>query len=388
MNYNIYNFLDSLKSEETLDESQKRFLKKTLLIDLNFSQYIEIYKKHGILDLITSDLLLKKASNEQVIMILSLSLPVKEEYFPLITFLVLKNYNNLLKELYIFLTKISESGLRLVIKDVLFESKYFNLLCKLMKNNLRFVTFVIESKKYDKEILSIFSDATDPEVIFKISHITHIISNSDELVYKILKNPYSPDETITLMKQVLIDKKAKEIKEESIKENEDISSKDLSDTEVSLTKEIAKVIESRIDKEINESLYSRIGKMSVSEKIKLSLKGNKTARMLLIKDPNRQVSINVLSNPKITESEIEFILKNRSTGEHIIREIARKPIYVKDYNILKELVFHPKTPLNISMTLINRLRNNDLEYLSKSRDVPSSLKNQAIRLHNTRSNKK
>jgi hypothetical protein len=121
VNYNIYDFLDSLKSEETLDESQKRFLKKTLLIDLNFSQYIEIYKKHGILDLITSDLLLKKASNEQVIMILSLSLPVKEEYFPLITFLVLKNYNNLLKELYIFLTKISESGLRLVIKAVSYK---------------------------------------------------------------------------------------------------------------------------------------------------------------------------------------------------------------------------------------------------------------------------
>lgn len=383
MSYNIDEFLDSLKSKEALDESEKKFLKKTLLIDLDFSKYIEIYKKHNILDFITADLLLKNASNEQVKLILSLSLPVKEEYFPVITFLVLKNYRNLLKELYTFLTTISESGLRLIIKDVLFDSRYFILLCKLMKNHLRFVTLVIESKKYDEEILSIFADSSDPEILFKISHITHIVSNSTYLINKILKNPYSPDEALTLMKQILIDKKAKELKIDKEEGSENLPVESTAET-----KERIRFLENQIDKEINESLYLKVSKMNISEKIKLALKGNKSARMLLIKDSNKQVSINVLNNPKMTENEIELILKNRSIGEHIIREIAKKPAYVKNYNILKELVSHPKTPLNISMTLINRLRNHDIEALSKSRDIPSGLKNQAIKLYNIRTKKR
>lgn len=383
MSYNIDEFLDSLKSKEALDESEKKFLKKTLLIDLDFSKYIEIYKKHNILDFITADLLLKNASNEQVKLILSLSLPVKEEYFPVITFLVLKNYRSLLKELYTFLTTISESGLRLIIKDVLFDSRYFILLCKLMKNHLRFVTLVIESKKYDEEILSIFADSSDPEILFKISHITHIVSNSTYLINKILKNPYSPDEALTLMKQILIDKKAKELKIDKEEGSENLPVESTAET-----KERIRFLENQIDKEINESLYLKVSKMNISEKIKLALKGNKSARMLLIKDSNKQVSINVLNNPKMTENEIELILKNRSIGEHIIREIAKKPAYVKNYNILKELVSHPKTPLNISMTLINRLRNHDIEALSKSRDIPSGLKNQAIKLYNIRTKKR
>lgn len=383
MSYNIDEFLDSLKSKEALDESEKQFLKKTLLIDLDFSKYIEIYKKHNILDFITADLLLKNASNEQVKLILSLSLPVKEEYFPVITFLVLKNYRSLLKELYTFLTTISESGLRLIIKDVLFDSRYFILLCKLMKNHLRFVTLVIESKKYDEEILSIFADSSDPEILFKISHITHVVSNSTYLINKILKNPYSPDEALTLMKQILIDKKAKELKIDKEEGSENLPVESTAET-----KERIRFLENQIDKEINESLYLKVSKMNISEKIKLALKGNKSARMLLIKDSNKQVSINVLNNPKMTENEIELILKNRSIGEHIIREIAKKPAYVKNYNILKELVSHPKTPLNISMTLINRLRNHDIEALSKSRDIPSGLKNQAIKLYNIRTKKR
>jgi hypothetical protein len=310
-------------------------------------------------------------------------LPVKEEYFPVITFLVLKNYRNLLKELYTFLTTISESGLRLIIKDVLFDSRYFILLCKLMKNHLRFVTLVIESKKYDEEILSIFADSSDPEILFKISHITHIVSNSTYLINKILKNPYSPDEALTLMKQILIDKKAKELKIDKEEGSENLPVESTAET-----KERIRFLENQIDKEINESLYLKVSKMNISEKIKLAIKGNKSARMLLIKDSNKQVSINVLNNPKMTENEIELILKNRSIGEHIIREIAKKPAYVKNYNILKELVSHPKTPLNISMTLINRLRNHDIEALSKSRDIPSGLKNQAIKLYNIRTKKK
>ena len=389
MSSNLEIFLSDLRNAESIDLEKSIVLKRTLILDIDFEKYFDVYFKFGILDAITSDLLLKKATDLQVKNILSLNLPIKESVYPLIVFCVLKNYRSLVKELYAFLIKISDRGLKLIINDVLFDSKYFIYLCRLMKNDVRFVSFVIELKKYNEETLSVFAESKEPEVLFRIGNIRHIVSNSDELIKKIMFNPFSPDETITLMKQIIIDKKAAEVfgqvcedsKEE--KSETEINNENTKEAESSLT-----ILNDQIEKEISENLYNKINKMNMAEKIKLALKGNKTARMFLVRDPNKQVSLNVLKNPKITEQEIEFILKNKATGEHLIREIARTNAFIKDYNIMRELVFHPKTPINISMNFINRLFVQDLERLSKSRDVPSSLKNQAQRLYQVKANRK
>lgn len=389
MSSNLEIFLSDLRNAESIDLEKSIVLKRTLILDIDFEKYFDVYFKFGILDAITSDLLLKKATDFQVKNVLSLNLPIKESVYPLIVFCVLKNYRSLVKELYAFLIKISDRGLKLILNDVLFDSKYFIYLCRLMKNDVRFVTFVIELKKYNEETLSVFAESKEPEVLFRIGNIRHIVSDSDELIKKIMFNPFSPDETITLMKQIIIDKKAAEVfgqvcedsKEE--KSETEINNENTKEAESSLT-----ILNDQIEKEISENLYNKINKMNMAEKIKLALKGNKTARMFLVRDPNKQVSLNVLKNPKITEQEIEFILKNKATGEHLIREIARTNAFIKDYNIMRELVFHPKTPINISMNFINRLFVQDLERLSKSRDVPSSLKNQAQRLYQVKANRK
>lgn len=381
MNSNIAAFLENLRKVDNPDKEKVLLLKKILIIDFDIGSYIDLFKKFEILDTIAEDIILKKSTEEQVKVVLSLNLPIKESIYPVITLGVLKNYKALVKDLHQFLLKVSDSGLKSIISDVLFDSKYFIYLCRLMKNDIRFVSFAVQLKKYDKDVLSVFAESSEPEVLFRIGNIRHIVESDDELIKKILFNPFSPDETVALMKQIMVDK-AENVKSlqdkiqiESEKEIADEEFKDLLPTKQNID-----IKESFIEKKVNENIYNKINKMNMAEKIKLALKGNKTARMLLIRDPNKQVSLNVLKNPKITEQEIEFILKNKATGEHIIREVARTNTFVKDYNILREIVFHPKTPLNISMTFMNRLFVTDLEKLSKSRDVPANLKNQAIRL--------
>jgi len=378
---NITAFLEDLKQVDNPDKEKIELLKKTLLLEFDIKAYIDLFKRFGVLDSITADIILKKSTEEQVKTILSMSLPIKESAYPAIAFGVLKNYRGLIKELYQFLVKISDSGLKSIINDALFDSNYFIYLCRLMKNDVRFFSLVVQLKKYDKNVLSIFAESSEPEVLFRVGNIRHIVENDDELIKKILFNPFSPDETITLMKQIMIDKAEtlKSLQEKVGNEGENETVTEEVHDLVPIDKNID-VKESYIEKKVNENIYNKINKMNMAEKIKLALKGNKTARMLLIRDPNKQVSLNVLKNPKITEQEIEFILKNKATGEHIIREVARTSAFIKDYNILREIVFHPKTPLNISMTFMNRLFVTDLEKLSKSRDVPANLKNQAIRL--------
>jgi len=389
MNSNIAAFLENLRKVDNPDKEKVLLLKKILIIDFDIASYIDLFKKFEILDTIAADIILKKSTEEQVKVVLSLNLPIKESIYPVITLGVLKNYKALVKDLHQFLLKVSDSGLKSIISDVLFDSKYFIYLCRLMKNDIRFVSFAVQLKKYDKDVLAVFAESSEPEVLFRIGNIRHIVESDDELIKKILFNPFSPDETVALMKQIMVDKAENvmslqdKIQIESEKEIADEEFKDLLPTKQNID-----IKESFIEKKVNENIYNKINKMNMAEKIKLALKGNKTARMLLIRDPNKQVSLNVLKNPKITEQEIEFILKNKATGEHIIREVARTNTFVKDYNILREIVFHPKTPLNISMTFMNRLFVTDLEKLSKSRDVPANLKNQAIRLLKVKTGKR
>ena len=70
------------------------------------------------------------------------------------------------------------------------------------------------------------------------------------------------------------------------------------------------------------SLLQRLPSMTVAERIKLALRGNREARMHLLRDPNRLIRRFVLQNPRIGDEEIIAISKNRSADEELLRIIA------------------------------------------------------------------
>ena len=67
------------------------------------------------------------------------------------------------------------------------------------------------------------------------------------------------------------------------------------------------------------SLVDRIRDMTVSERIKLALRGNKESRMILLRDSNKLIRRFVLQNPRITDEEIIALSKNRSADEELLR---------------------------------------------------------------------
>ncbi|MGE3466025.1 MAG: hypothetical protein AB7J13_03750, partial [Pyrinomonadaceae bacterium] len=60
------------------------------------------------------------------------------------------------------------------------------------------------------------------------------------------------------------------------------------------------------------SMINRIMRMGVKDRVKLGMKGDREARNILIRDPNRLVSSAVVNNPRITEQEVETIASMRS----------------------------------------------------------------------------
>ena len=123
-----------------------------------------------------------------------------------------------------------------------------------------------------------------------------------------------------------------------------------------------------------QSTLQRIGSMTVAQRVGLAMKGSREERAILIRDPNKLVSVAVLSSPKMTEPEIESIAKMGSISEEILRMIASTRAWMKRYGIVVALARNPKTPVAISMNLLARLTDKDLRAISTDRNVPEVLR--------------
>ena len=136
------------------------------------------------------------------------------------------------------------------------------------------------------------------------------------------------------------------------------------------------------------SMLNRIMKMGVKDRMKLAMKGDREARNILIRDPNRLVAQGVANNPRITEQEIENIAAMRTTTEDILRGIATNRQWSRVYAIAHNLVKNPRTPIASAMTLMNRMQIRDLISLSKNRNVSDAVRRHAGRLSSARTGAK
>lgn len=127
------------------------------------------------------------------------------------------------------------------------------------------------------------------------------------------------------------------------------------------------------------NIFQIVQQLNMGSKIKLALTGNKAARDLLIKDSNKVVSISVLKNPRITEEEVVRLCNTKGAPEDLLRHVARNKEWVKSYHVKQGLVSNPKTPLAISVKLLDHLYDKDLERISKSKNIPSVLASSARR---------
>jgi len=129
-----------------------------------------------------------------------------------------------------------------------------------------------------------------------------------------------------------------------------------------------------------ETLQIKIQKLGVSERIRLAMRGGKEARSLLLKDPNKEVILSVLDNPRLTDLEVEMIARSRSVPDEVLRAIARNREWMKTYSVLVALVTNPKTPAGVSMGFVSSLKMHDLQLLEKNKNVAEAVRSAAKRL--------
>jgi hypothetical protein len=127
------------------------------------------------------------------------------------------------------------------------------------------------------------------------------------------------------------------------------------------------------------STIQKIARMTVAERVQTALKGNREERVILIRDANRIVSSAVLESPKLSDSEVEAIAIMKNVSEEVLRLLATRREFIKNYTVVHSLVKNPRAPIGTSLTLLNRILTNDLRGLARNKNIPEVLRKAAQR---------
>jgi hypothetical protein len=132
------------------------------------------------------------------------------------------------------------------------------------------------------------------------------------------------------------------------------------------------------------SLIRRIMFMSVKDRVKLAVKGDREARSILVRDPNRIVAAGVIHNPRLTDQEVENISTMRTVPEEVLRLIGMNRAWARSYPIIHNLARNPRTPMATAVHILPRLRTKDLKSVAINRNVSEAVRRQAYRLSEMR----
>lgn len=137
-----------------------------------------------------------------------------------------------------------------------------------------------------------------------------------------------------------------------------------------------------------DSTLQKIARLDVKGRIALAVRGGKEERSILIRDGTKLVALAVLDSPKITDGEVEGIALQKNVLEAVLRQIPLKRRFAKNYSIMRNLVYNPRTPLDLSLGLMKNLLVHDLKNLSANKEVPDTIRKLALRMFKQKMEKK
>ncbi len=137
-----------------------------------------------------------------------------------------------------------------------------------------------------------------------------------------------------------------------------------------------------------DSAIQKISKLDIKGRIALAMRGSKEDRSILIRDATKLVAVAVLDSPKVTESEVEAFALQKNVLDSVLRAIPMKRKFAKNYTIMRNLVYNPRTPIDASLPLVKILLIQDLRNLVDNKEVSDTIRKTAMRMYRQRMEKK
>ena len=129
-----------------------------------------------------------------------------------------------------------------------------------------------------------------------------------------------------------------------------------------------------------DNTLQKIAKMDIKGRIQLAMKGSKEERSILVRDGTKIVALAVLESPKITDGEVENFAGQKNVLEAVLRGISMKRRFAKNYTVLRNLIFNPRTPLDTSLGLLKNLLLHDLKNLAGNKEVSETIRKLALKM--------
>jgi hypothetical protein len=123
-----------------------------------------------------------------------------------------------------------------------------------------------------------------------------------------------------------------------------------------------------------DGVVQKLASMTFPQRLKAAAKGSREVRAILIRDPSKVIAMAVLTSPKLTEPEVEAFARMGNVAQDVLRHIGSNRAWMKNYGIVVALSKNAKTPLGLSLNLMSRLNDRDLQGLSTDRNVPEPLR--------------
>jgi hypothetical protein len=140
--------------------------------------------------------------------------------------------------------------------------------------------------------------------------------------------------------------------------------------------------------ERRDTTLMKIAKLDVKGRIHLAIRGDKEERSILIRDGTKLVALAVLDSPKVGDGEVEGFALQRNVLESVLRAIPMKRRFAKNYAVTRNLVYNPRTPLDVSLGLMKNMLMKDLKNLSGNKEVSDTIRKLALRMFRQKMQKK
>ena len=128
------------------------------------------------------------------------------------------------------------------------------------------------------------------------------------------------------------------------------------------------------------SSLQKIAKLDIKGRIQLAMKGSKEERSILVRDGTKLVALAVLESGKLTDGEVEKFASQKNVLEAVLRTIPMKRRFMKNYNVVRNLVANPRTPIDVSLPLMKNLLVADLRNLSSNKEVSETIRKLALKM--------
>ena len=133
------------------------------------------------------------------------------------------------------------------------------------------------------------------------------------------------------------------------------------------------------------SALQKISRLDIKGRIQLAMKGSKEERAILIRDGTKLVALAVLESGKITDGEVEKFASQKNVLEAVLRQIPMKRRFMKNYNVVRNLVANPRTPIDVSLGLMKNLLVADLRHLASNKEISETIRKLALKMFKQKS---